>query len=586
MFKFFYILAKNLLRTYRSRRFLIISLVSPVILVLFVGFIFTSQSLSNVKIGVIGDNKFLADADEITIIQYPNDDDCIDAIKYGNVHACVNMSESGTDVNIFTDFSKIALADAIINRVKEEIIKTSDIAEMDVLRSIVSSAEKMKNSIKASLVKLTSLKSDLVKSNDELALLAKKQESFNEFKSKIGGNQNDLNDFTSSTQEVEKKIIVSISKLNENKKLIENEMIKCSEAKLAVALQFVLVDCIEREADIDEYRFLLAVSCSNYTALLRNMPVVMCDSLNIANTLVDEKITILNEENDEINSTLESLQSMQSTLQKSKGSINDLQITLDSVRTIDIGEGKDLSDKLSTAVTQLEVMETGLEGNFEFTPINLANGTLQITAKPVMVTKTEEQFFYLVVFILLITFSTVLVSSSLMIKERDSPGFIRNVISPTRGSVLFFGIFINNIIIAFIQASVFFMFLVIKGTYIPINLLDAIGVLFLIVVALVLIGMLLALLFEKRETSILGTITALVTLLILSGLLIPIEKMSGYAYLLGKFSPLAIMMELSRKVILFNLSLNNAMTEVIYLSVFSVVMFFMVLTINKIKMRF
>jgi ABC-type multidrug transport system permease subunit len=130
------------------------------------------------------------------------------------------------------------------------------------------------------------------------------------------------------------------------------------------------------------------------------------------------------------------------------------------------------------------------------------------------------------------------------------------------------------------------MFLVIKGTYIPINLLDAIGVLFLIVVALVLIGMLLALLFEKRETSILGTITALVTLLILSGLLIPIEKMSGYAYLLGKFSPLAIMMELSRKVILFNLSLNNAMTEVIYLSVFSVVMFFMVLTINKIKMRF
>lgn len=588
MFKFLYIILKNLLRTYRAKRFVVISLVSPIILVLVIGFIFATQSLSNVKIGTIGNRELLASIGDINVVPYTADDVCIRDVKHGDMHACVIIPNgtigNNTNITIFTDFSKISLANSIVSAVTKEISKAKGSAEINVLKSVIASAEGMRSSIKDMIIKLTVLKADLIKSRDELTTVTEKQKSFSEIKSRIDENQKSLRDFSVSLQDADSDIAKPISTLNSRKKDIENELAECTQVSLAVSLDFLANDCTKSQVDANQYSFLFAVSCSNYTSLLRTFPVTECDALNIADTIINKKLAILKEQQNETDTTLQSLQSLKSTLGNSKSSIANLQMTLESIKDIDVSSGIS-ADKLNKTIQELEASEKNLATNLDFAPVNIGN-QLSITASPVTAAKTEQQFFNLIAFVLLITFSTVLVSSSLLLNEKSSPAFIRNFISPTNEMIFFIGIFINNFLVAIFQAVIFFTFLIINGTYLPINVADAIISLFLIEAALVLIGMLLAVLFEKRETAILGTVTALIILLILSGILIPVEKMSGYAYLLGKFSPVAMIMEISRKVILFNLSLQNVITETVYLSIFSIVMFFVVWYINKLKMRF
>ncbi len=585
--KLLHIIRKNLLRTYRSKRFVAVSVISPIILILVIGFVFTTQSMSNVKIGIVGDEKTLSGS-RINIVSYSSDDSCVDGIKQGDIQACVIVpySASAIDITIYTDFSKFTLSNFLIAIITEEISKNKENAEINVLKAALSSAQEMKKSIMETSVKLEALKSGLKKSQEDLEIASKKQKSFDNIKPKIEENQRQLNDVSSSLSSADSDVSKLITTLNGKKREVDQELADCTQLSFAVNLDFVSKDCRKARIDTEQYKFLLAVRCSNYTSVIEQIPFMQeCNMINIESTLLTQKIGILKDQQSEIGNSIISFQSMQNTIQNSRSSITSLSGTLESIKSIDTGFDVK-TDELSEAIKGLEASEKSLNSNIGFAPVSIGNESLSITARSIISTKTDQQFLNLIAFVLLITFSTVLVSSSLLMNEKSSPAFIRNFISPTNEMVFFLGIFINNFIIAILQASIFTSFLVINGTYIPVNMPDLLFCLFLIETMLVLIGMMLALMFEKRETAIIGTVTILIMLIMLSGILIPIERMSGYAYLIGKFSPIAIIMEISRKVILFNLSVANVIPELTYLAAFSVVMFFAVWFVNKQKMRF
>jgi len=167
----------------------------------------------------------------------------------------------------------------------------------------------------------------------------------------------------------------------------------------------------------------------------------------------------------------------------------------------------------------------------------------------------------------------LLLSSIIVIIERNQNVSLRLALSPTNKFTLFSGKVIGQLIIALIEAAIIFLV-----AYFAFNLqiLNSWGELLLatllIAAAFIGIGLLISALTKNQSTAILSSLLIIVPMLFLSGIILPVEFMEPFMQVISGLMPLTVANNLLVGIIIKGSLLVEMVKEVaILLGIFVVI---------------
>ena len=155
------IIAKNFKLLMRSKSSSLIVIFGPLIVIMFVGIAFTNASLYSIKVGffspVYNDltNSFINDlTEQYPTTKYPSEKECVDDIKFAQIHTCIVFPENLGIQNDFTneivfyaDYSRINLVYSVIDTISTSIIERSDEISVDLTTILLSRLDSVKDEL-------------------------------------------------------------------------------------------------------------------------------------------------------------------------------------------------------------------------------------------------------------------------------------------------------------------------------------------------------------------------------------------------------------------------------------------------------
>jgi len=193
----------------------------------------------------------------------------------------------------------------------------------------------------------------------------------------------------------------------------------------------------------------------------------------------------------------------------------------------------------------------------------------------VQANKTYLNYLFPTLIILMILFVSILLSSTIVIREKLSSAYFRNFITPVNGLWFIIGNYLTSIILVSLQLLIIFGVIVyfIKGT---LSIMSLIVILLLISSVFIFLGMIIGYLFKSEETVTLGAISIGSLLLLFSNTVLPIEVLSKIKDV-ASYNPFVLAESALKKIILFNSSLSSLQTTIFillgYLVFFFVIVF-------------
>ena len=163
MKNFFSCISKDLKLFGRSKVSAFVTIVVPLLIVLFIGFAFSSTSLEGISVGVYSSsysslsNSLIKGFEEQSykIIRENSDEECVKDVKYANTDICIvfppNLKDIGNELPIVfnVDNSRANIADMLMDNIKTKVsVKSSEVGE-----SLVNEIVNVLNSAKAGLEK-------------------------------------------------------------------------------------------------------------------------------------------------------------------------------------------------------------------------------------------------------------------------------------------------------------------------------------------------------------------------------------------------------------------------------------------------
>ncbi|MEK6940365.1 MAG: ABC transporter permease [Nanoarchaeota archaeon] len=252
----------------------------------------------------------------------------------------------------------------------------------------------------------------------------------------------------------------------------------------------------------------------------------------------------------------------------------------DLVREISVEELKAVREKLVNAESELLKLETELGmlsnkiGNIKITDAGVIVNPINTNIEKLSGSDTHLSFLFPTLLVMVIMFISILLSSTVVMKEKLSPAYFRNFIDPTGELLYMIGTFLTNILLVFFQlfiiliASIFFL----KSQFMLL-ILPLFIMLVLISMVFILIGMLIGYMFKSEETSTLGSIAVASILLLFSNTILPLESIPGILRSIFQYNPFIISEGIIKKIVLFNEPLSTLLTGVLTLAAFVVVLF-------------
>ena len=254
--------------------------------------------------------------------------------------------------------------------------------------------------------------------------------------------------------------------------------------------------------------------------------------------------------------------------------LNDIKTTLNEDKN-SIGSVKEGVNKIVGSISNVGVT-------------NAANivSPFKTEIKPVTTEKTHLGNMFPSMVVLVIVFIAVLLSSTMVIRERKTKAYFRNFITPTNDIVFLIGDFITNLLIVLLQLGVVFGVAAyfFRGEIVNL-LLNTLGVLFLVISLFVLLGMVLGYIFNNQETSSLGAMFVSSILLFFSNTILPLESLPSTFKDIAVFNPFVVSESMLREIILFNAGFMSIINYVYILSGFILVLIVLLVSLRLIKKR-
>ncbi|MDP1695077.1 MAG: ABC transporter permease [Candidatus Woesearchaeota archaeon] len=190
---------------------------------------------------------------------------------------------------------------------------------------------------------------------------------------------------------------------------------------------------------------------------------------------------------------------------------------------------------------------------------------LSTKIEPVTSEKTQLNYVFPTLMILIVMFVSMMLASTLEITEKTSRVYLKNFITPTSYLTFLVSNFITNILVVLVQLAVIFG---VAFYFFKEHLLATIGsmtlVLVLITTVFILLGMIIGSIFKSEETGAIATISIGFVFLFFSSSILPIETLPNLIRTIASFNPFFMGETLINKILLFQLPLT-LFTQTLYI---------------------
>jgi ABC-type multidrug transport system permease subunit len=555
----FKIIKKNIKLLIRSKGSALIVIFGPLLVIFLVGIAFDNSSAYRVKIGAFSE-KYSDMSDSIvkqldnkqfSVTRYKTQEECIEAIKQGNVHTCMVFSpdftfgkNSSNQIVFNIDYSKVNLVWMILDTLAGELKSTSSQVSMDLTNVLLHKLEETEKEITA-----------------DKAVVVKLTDGTNKVKTEQSSLQKGLGNLNLEMDMSQLPVKILINKTH-----LIGEL-----AGYTGMHSRTLIDSIK--SDIGKL---------NISTADKDKMTTLLDQTRFKIENINNKITNQSLDLDALGKSFET-------------NINTIKSRLDAAgaaRQATVAKLDELQKLLDTNINNLMVLQSSFNkivNNLENIQVSEAENIvspIRTTIRPVTADKTHLNYIFPTLMVLVIMFVSLLLSSTLVVMEKSSRAFFRNFITPTKDIVFVMATYFTSMLLILIQliiilavAAFFFKSELIAALPTATVVLLAVGTLF------VLIGMTVGYLFNSEETSTLAAISIGSIFLFLSNVILPIESMPQYVMKLASFNPFVVSENMLRKSIIFHYPLQMLFREVLLILGYAAVFFVIIMVTQKLMKR-
>lgn len=536
---------KNLKIILKNKFSWFILFLSPIFIILMMGFLFNNQNSYNINIGTFSENKtdmyysYVENLkeDNFKVVEYASENNCLDSIKRGLIHVCIffpndfSLKNNRTNlVHIKIDSSKNNLKSVVNNLILNSLDDKSKFYQIDNTKALINVIDFNEISAIDQKNKIKNLKniSDNLKQNAKMI-----KTTMIVLKASFSSKSLNVLDIEDNAQKTKESINNYVLKLEENIATIENNLNNLSSN-------------IENAT----------------TNITNNIKDIKTDLITTKNTINSMKYIY------DLTLVIDKLKKLDTNLAKLDKSLSSLSLKIDDLTEIYSQNAQKLEEQLLIFEnTNEQILST-------ISTIKLKDSENIVKPITVQIESVTDNSSYLnplipTLIVSLIFIISIILSSNLVLMEKQNRAFFRNFLSQAKSFEFTIGNFLTLSFLVFIQ--IFFIilvyFLLIKKEY-NLNILLILALIIPIIFIFVLIGMFIGNLSHSQESNLIISFITIFIIFAFSGLLLPIEILSQKIILITSINPYLISESIIRKIILFTTSFKDIKFDLIILGIY------------------
>ncbi|MBN1377448.1 ABC transporter permease [Candidatus Woesearchaeota archaeon] len=518
------ILKKNFKILTRSKSSGLVIILGPLLVILLVGLAFNTSSTSKLNIGV-----YIPEKTELTgtftdvlnesgfgVIEYGQQEECIIDLKQSAVHLCmvfpenfVIESNSSNEILFYVDKSRTNFVYTIINTVSSKVQLQSSELSYELTNAVINALNNARDINSENMIKVIKMKEDLSSSMEGI-------------ESVLG----DLNDLDLTQESVGTILVLNYAKnIYDYAKDMEEVMeeVNCDSIGDNETKEL----CKDIQDEIDNST--LTKDYANFTGSLNTLE----QNLNLIKT----KLSLAEAAKKSSVSELETL----------KGKVNSMLLSIDLIKTE--------TEKVNSEIESLKVKEA----KKIVSPI-----TTKI--EPVSSQTAYINYLFPYFIILIIMFVSILLSSNIIVMEKNSRAFFRNFTTPTTNFKFFGSTFLTNFLLVMTQVIIILgiVYFLLEMNWIA-NWYIVLILIILTITLFTSIGMIIGYLCSSQETALMISLGTSSIFLLLSNLVMPLERMASFIQNAAHYNPYVMASELLKKGMLFSLHIKQIYFDLLIL---------------------
>ena len=545
------IIRKNMKLLFRTRTSIFTILFGPLLLILLVGLAFNNAGMYKIKIGFHTDeftNMTLdilesLEHNDYQVTAYQANTSCVESVRLGESNICLLFASmqiaEGMDnrIDLFVDYSEFNLAYMVIGVVNSQVRETSANVTSGLTATLIDKMGETVDEIKVDQQYLDSVSSSLKREmSDRVDSVDRNIGSQELAFDKERFTADDVQDIS---DEMQSKVDSLVDYVESRMLLVKadlqgmNESLVDSEAPLEIVEQVI--------ANIDTRRTQFEGTESEIQSELGRMEDYIAE--------IDSNLKAAAQKNDLSDRDLQELRQMiaknREELDKIRSSFEDIKADLS---TLQVSDARSIANPIKTSV------------------------------RPLTGERTHLSYMFPSLIVLFLMFVGIILSSSLVIREKNSNAFLRNYITPTKGYVFVLASYVTSILLILAQL---FIILVVAFLFLELPLPDNMIVPLLLVLMaaslFVLIGMAIGYLFRSEEFVTLVSILGSSLMILLSGIILPLESMHEALLRFASLNPFVLASNLLKKSLLYDVQFTGLMEGFFVMLAYVVVAFLLVM---------
>lgn len=282
-----------------------------------------------------------------------------------------------------------------------------------------------------------------------------------------------------------------------------------------------------------------------------------------------------------VNDLISKLESLESEAAKVNSAKDSIKQSVDLIKS----ESGESSSGLNTLNTNVNQIVTSIEG-ISVKEAESIVSPIKTTIEPISSSESNLSFLFPTLVALVIMFVSILLSSTMVIREKKTRAYFRNFITPTNNFTFIVGTFLTILFILIVQLLIIFgQSLFVKNIQLTSSMSNLFIVLFIVAMVFILFGMFIGYAFQSEETVTLAAMSIAALFLFISNTIFPIETIPEQLKWLALFNPFVIADSLLKKLLLFNSSLGSVLTEIYLLLAYIVLLWTLVYLTRELNKR-
>ena len=570
----FRLVKKNMKLLLRSKSSALIVVMGPLLLILLAGLAFDNTQTYSVSLGTYStsynqlSNGFIADLEEseFQVTKYQSEEICVEAIREGAIHSCMVFSPEfklgenmNNEITFYVDYSKVNLVYMVLDTISMKIGESSEELSLNLTTNLLDTIDHTRKEVtekKSTIVTLTT-KNDEIK--DKVESTYKKLEGLDVSADEMTGAA--VTNLTSKRDALSSHI--------DDLEGVAEDAIFASES-IMYDIEFEIMSSSLTPEEKSSIIAMLNSSRSNLNTIegtlasTSNLTTADMTGLNTAITSVEA----------DINGAKQKLNNAASAKTESLENLNNAKSLIG-----------DMLSNIAVVQNSMNSIESKI-GAISVTEASNIVSPVSTTIKPVVAETTHLNYIFPVLVVLVLMFTGILLSTTLIMLEKKTTAYFRNFISPTKDLTFISSVFVTCFLILLLQVVVI---LGISAIYFGPQIFYSLGksapILLFCISLFTLSGMLVGYLFNSSETATLGAISIGSIMLLLSDVILPLESMPRYVLDIAQYNPFVLGSSLLRKAIIHNVPFTSIEGGVALLLGYCAAIFVLVIAVQSITKK-